>query len=98
MKIDIYLNAVCTKVGVVKTITSKKNGKQYKFREYDFVIDNNDYDDENDNEISEIKGYAMFADENGDIRELEEGEHYSIRIQRFYDRITRSEREFIDVL
>lgn len=95
MKIDIYLNAVCTKSGVVKTITSKKNGNQYKLKEYDFIIDNNDDDDE---EVSEIKGYAMFADEYGNIRELKEGEHYTIRIQRFYDRITRSEKEYVEVL
>lgn len=98
MKIDVYLNAVCTRSGAVKTITSKKNGNQYKLKEYDFIIDNNDYEDEDEDEVSEIKGYAIFADEDGNIRELKEGEHYTIRIQRFYDRITRSEKEYVEVL
>ena len=100
MKFTIYLNAICTKAGAVKTVTSKKNGKQYQFREYDFIINNDDngYDEDEDNEVSEIKGYAIFADEDGHIRELKEGNAYTLKFKRSYDRFTRSEREFIDVL
>lgn len=96
MKFTIYLNAICTRAGAVKTVTSKKNGKQYQLREYDFIINNND--DEDENEVSEVKGYAIFADEDGHIRELKEGNAYTLKFKRSYDNASRSERETIDVL
>lgn len=94
MTYGMCLDFVCTKVGEVKTVTSKKTGKQYKLREYDFIdVDSYDENHVDGNEVNKINDYAIFADANGNIRDLKVGETYTFELAKFYDRTTRSEKE-----
>lgn len=88
MTYDFYGEFICSNVGEVKTVTSKKTGKQYKLREYDFdsTVDE-----------SNVRGLAIFADKNGDIRELEKNKTYTLHFTKYYDKYSKSEKEYVEV-
>ena len=90
MTYTIDLKLYCTHVSEVKTVTSKKTGKQYKLVECDFV---------NDDDNIEILRLPVFINEHdAQNAVMEDGERYKVRLKKYYDRSSKTEKESVEVV
>lgn len=86
MNFNLIFELPCTYVGDIETIKSK-SGTSYQICKCSFS-----------DGLREIKGAVLFADDNGYIKELKEGDTYRVKISRFYDKDSKTEKEFFKVL
>ena len=74
MNFNLIFELPCTYVGDIETIKSKA-GPSYTIRKCNFS-----------DGLRDIKGAVLFADENGYLPELNEGNVYRVKLTRFYDK------------
>ena len=86
MTYNLIFELPCTYAGEIETINAK-NGKTYAIRKCGFS-----------DGLREIKGAVLFADKNGFLPKLKVGDTYRIQMTQFYDRESKTAKEFFKVL
>ena len=86
MNFNLIFELPCTYAGDIETIKSN-SGKSYTIRKCSFS-----------DGLRDIKGAVLFADDNGFLPELNEGNIYRVKITRFYDKESKTEKEFFKIL
>lgn len=86
MTYNLIFELPCTYAGEIETINAK-NGKTYAIRKCGFS-----------DGLREIKGAVFFANKDGFLPKLKVGDTYRIQMTKFYDRESKTAKEFFKLL